>query len=111
MMAQLRGTPASSAPAKLFDTNRETWVTADDVARLRSLRAAYESSGEHRDWQVLHAFCSLAKGWQGTEGELLDAWAERRRLDATYDWRQTVPPEIARSQGFPPYTDAWIAGL
>lgn len=109
-MAQLRSAP-NSAPTKLFNTDRDAWISDDDVTKLRALRAAFTESRAHRDWQALHAFCSLAKGWDGTEDELLDAWAEERRLAATYDWRQTVEPEIARSQGFPPFTNAWLAGL
>lgn len=111
MMAQLRGTPASSAPAKLFDTDRETWVSADDVMKLRNLMDTYTLTRDWKDGQRLGAFCRDARNWVGTFDELLDAWAEDRRLDATHDWQATVTREVARSQNFPPYTNAYLAGL
>lgn len=111
MMAQLRGTPASSAPAKLFDTDRETWVSADDVMKLRNLMDTFALTRDWKDGQRLGAFCRHARGWAGTFDELLDAWAEDRRLDATHDWQATVTREVARSQNFPPYTNAYLAGL
>lgn len=111
MMAQLRGTPAGSAPAKLFDTNRETWVSTADVAKLRNLIDTYTLTRDRNDQKRLASLCRPAWTWSGTFDELLDAWAEDRRLDATHDWQATVTREVARSQNFPPYTDAYLAGL